>query len=110
MRHELPLLPRHLVLHGLAAGLGVLLQVVLAASSNAQELLGAEWIPEDDVRAGPRVVRQLRSLVHLPVHQGLIEAHRLQEVPHLLDPFFLDLPEVRLGIDEVLDLHLLELP
>mmetsp|Transcript_104568 Transcript_104568/g.300627 ORF Transcript_104568/g.300627 Transcript_104568/m.300627 type:complete len:362 (+) Transcript_104568:208-1293(+) len=108
--HEASLLAGHLVVQRLAAGLGVLLQVVLAACSDTEQLLLSEGVPENDVRARAGVVRKLVALVDHPAQKLFSEADSLQEVPHLHDPFLLHLLVIVLGIDEVLDLHLLELP
>mmetsp|Transcript_78154 Transcript_78154/g.203660 ORF Transcript_78154/g.203660 Transcript_78154/m.203660 type:complete len:374 (+) Transcript_78154:700-1821(+) len=53
---------------------------------------------------------ELVSDVHLSLHQPLVEPNTLEEVPHLLQPGLLLGSEIRLFVDEVLNLHLLELP
>ena len=98
------------VLHRLAALLGVLGEVVAAARRQAHQLLRAEGELEDDVGARARVVRQLVVLVDLALHQRRVEPDVEQPLlERRIHCSWKSLPDVVVRRDEVLDLHLLEL-
>mmetsp|Transcript_67331 Transcript_67331/g.152348 ORF Transcript_67331/g.152348 Transcript_67331/m.152348 type:complete len:445 (+) Transcript_67331:318-1652(+) len=94
----------------LARGLLVGGQVEASAGGDPEEFLLAKGEGEGHVCARPRVVRQLVRGVHLLPHEVLAEADPPQPALHVLDPqLVLRGPHLVAGLDEVLDLHLLEL-
>ena len=93
----------------LAGGVGVLREVVVAARSDAPELLHAEGELEHDVRGALRVERELFLEVVVFGEVGGGEADGEEPVLAPVDPVAVPLGPVVVLVDEEFHLHLLEL-
>mmetsp|Transcript_18939 Transcript_18939/g.44067 ORF Transcript_18939/g.44067 Transcript_18939/m.44067 type:complete len:295 (-) Transcript_18939:643-1527(-) len=109
MRNIAVFLARHLVVQLLATGFRMLLQIILPAGCDTEELGFTKWVFEHNVSASTRIMREPITFMHLVPHELFLAPHRLQEAPHLIQPLLLDRKVVRLRVYEVLDFQLLEL-
>mmetsp|Transcript_38005 Transcript_38005/g.85482 ORF Transcript_38005/g.85482 Transcript_38005/m.85482 type:complete len:320 (+) Transcript_38005:3-962(+) len=99
------------VVECLATPFGVTRQIKVPPGGNAHELLDTERKPERNIRARPCVMRQPVALVDIVPHQLVLQSDLEQKLARVRDPLLVvRLPNVIARWDEILDLHLLELP
>mmetsp|Transcript_722 Transcript_722/g.2311 ORF Transcript_722/g.2311 Transcript_722/m.2311 type:complete len:278 (+) Transcript_722:792-1625(+) len=87
----------------------MLLQVVVASGGHTKELLLSKGELESDVGAGASIVGKFVLGMDFRSHKVLAEANGLEPSLHVLEPLLVSRrPDLIPGLDEVLDLHLLE--